>query len=281
MKWGHRHSGTESGHVLLLPEVIVKASMGPPPVGNGKGYIHLIAADTVDELQWSHRLSAMESWHRYEAYCQAWELQWGHRLSAMESTTNCTPTPTAWASFNGATAFRRWKATYGRVGLRVRGRLQWGHRLSAMEILGDRLMLLFAGDASMEPPPFGDGDAALSWRGMRSSRCFNGAIAFRRWRSMWTSRPTLQRRRGFNGAIAFRRWRSLGDRLMLLFAGDASMGPPPFGDGYAWHSEHGEAIIDLLQWGHRLSAMETARSVPSLATPCTSFNGATAFRRWR
>ena len=183
--------------------------MGPPPFGDGKpptagwacgcaagfngatagrqwkGYIHLIAADTVDELQW------------------------GHRLSAMESTTNCTPTPTAWASFNGATAFRRWKATYGRVGLRVRGRLQWGHRLSAMEILGDRLMLLFAGDASMEPPPFGDGDAALSWRGMRSSRCFNGAIAFRRWRSMWTSRPTWQRRRGFNGAIAFRRWRSL------------------------------------------------------------------------
>ena len=45
---------------------------------------------------------------------------------------------------------------------------------------------------------------------------------------------------GFNGATAFRR---------------ASMGPPPFGDGY---------------WGHRRVS----------ATPWHRFNGATAFRRW-
>ena len=83
---------------------------------------------------------------------------------------------------------------------------------------------------------------------------FNGATAFRRWRSGWNSRmmsatTALQwghrlsameippfaaspcRYRSFNGAIAFRRWRSeswLG-------------GVPPF---------------RALQWGHRLSAME-------------------------
>ena len=36
-------------------------------------------------------------------------------------------------TFNGATAFRRWKPSYGRDTSVEVADLQWGHRLSAME----------------------------------------------------------------------------------------------------------------------------------------------------
>src|SRR5688500_14325094 len=83
--------------------------------------------------------------------------------------------------FNGATAFRRWKASASRCRSQHGPRLQWSHRLSAMEDEGDsaealrwfelqwshRLSamedvilhrpLVVAEAASMEPPPLGDG----------------------------------------------------------------------------------------------------------------------------
>ena len=84
-----------------------------------------------------------------------------------------------------------------------------------------------------------------------------------------------------------------------------SMGPPPFGDGNSRLMEQTPARYPCLQWGHRLSAMETRQVVgghhlfaaPSMGPPpfgdgnaglhscqvrCTlAFNGATAFRRWK
>ena len=60
-------------------------------------------------------------------------LQWGHRLSAMETCSFVADTYRSLSSFNGATAFQRWKPVgiIGMIGWR--GYLQWSHRLSAME----------------------------------------------------------------------------------------------------------------------------------------------------
>ncbi len=89
----------------------------------------------------------------------------------------------------------------------------------------------------------------------------------------------------------------------------ASMGPPPFGDGNLATTLARLAMsasVPKLQWGHRLSAMETAASKMrraqmavtasmgpppfgdgnlinrcALRSPSGCFNGATAFRRWK
>ena len=65
--------------------------------------------------------------------------------------------------------------------------------------------------------------------------CFNGATAFRRWIQDQHYQDPSRRQvlPCFNGATAFRRWIRVGyaeDRPPRLHA---SMGPPPFGDGYA------------------------------------------------
>ena len=58
------------------------------------------------------------------------------------------------------------------------------------------------------------------------------------------------------------------------------MGPPPFGDGNN-HNDDTTALIHLvLQWGHRLSAMETVEKDGDFKYQ-HGFNGATAFRRWK
>ena len=183
-------------------------------------------------------------------------LQWGHRLSAMEMWTRWNSATWGNSRFNGATAFRRWRcaeqaghrpqhlaASMGpppfgdgdvlnkRATDRSISRLQWGHRLSAMEILGYRHRCPGLLHASMGPPPFGDGDG-IGWRDSPSGlKCFNGATAFRRWRSLMRH-----------------------DDLRVLW---------------------------LLQWGHRLSAMEMAPDRGRCRSSSSRFNGATAFRRWR
>ena len=131
----------------------------------------------------------------------------------------------------------------------------------------------------MGPPPFGDGKT--SWFLLLSAvqRRFNGATAFRRWKGPRCARlgPTRSR---FNGATAFRRWKEGDFAWPLVFA-------------------------TVLQWGHRLSAMESpchsllplSDFLASMGPPPfgdgkgalgrdfpTSghrFNGATAFRRWK
>ena len=60
-------------------------------------------------------------------------LQWGHRLSAME-----TSSPASLVGWSNA--------------------LQWGHRLSAMETSRLEWVTWGRDEASMGPPPFGDGN---------------------------------------------------------------------------------------------------------------------------
>ena len=77
--------GDGKGNATLGSWRRVAASMGPPPFGDGKGDAEIADTDKLVMLQWGHRLSAMES------------LQGRRRLLGRQS------------SFNGATAFRRWK----------------------------------------------------------------------------------------------------------------------------------------------------------------------------
>ena len=139
------------------------------------------------------------------------------------STTSC---------FNGATAFRRWK----------------------LDLPVDQVLL--AVGASMGPPPFGDGNvngtayrfsvrAVLQW-GHRLSAMETGTDCARITADTWASMgpppfgdgnahallAAHQIATGFNEATAFRRWKQQPCLRVLRF-------------------------ISALQWGHRLSAMET------------------------
>ena len=139
-------------------------------------------------------------------------------------------------TFNGATAFRRWKTTENGGWLSFTLHLQWGHRLSAMETRVPKVPITSPSGVhpSMGPPPFGDG---------------NGH-----------HRLDTRLTKDFNGATAFRRWKQgeLPVTPAVVPACQPSMGPPPFGDGNCsrcacQYTRGGSA----LQWGHRLSAMET------------------------
>ena len=181
--------------------------MGPPPFGDGK-VTNGVGIYTLPALQWGHRLSAMERPAGARQQQNPAVLQWGHRLSAMERVAG-----TVYVCPKDAT-------------------LQWGHRLSAMERQSRWL------------------------NGRPQWACFNGATAFRRWKAEPNS-PGAAPAPCFNGATAFRRWKVGWHMTALIRASEASMGPPPFGDGkLALHHsvcECGKA----LQWGHRLSAMES------------------------
>ncbi len=134
------------------------------------------------------------------------ELQWGHRLSAMESAQPHTGGPLPVDASMGPPPFGDGKHRRGRLPPRQKCR------------------------ASMGPPPFGDGKASGCRSGCPRSGSFNGATAFRRWKGL-PGPPAPHREEGFNGATAFRRWK-------------ASIKPLV------------RATEILLQWGHRLSAME-------------------------
>ena len=84
-----------------------------------------------------------------------------------------------------------------------------------------------------------------------------------------------------------------------------SMGPPPFDGGNGSLLPSTSSTVSNLQWGHRLSTVETPprrdqsvrQAMPSMGPPpfdggnpgsgrgesaiCGAFNGATAFRRWK
>ena len=164
------------------------------------------------------------------------------------------------AGFNGATAFRRWKLLSTTPRHIIVDPLQWGHRLSAMETV---------------PPPSNPLPSCIR---------FNGATAFRRWKqyTVVASPDTFRvlQRKGvgpppfgdgndtgltpnggycgcFNGATAFRRWKL---------------------EASANYSE----FWSPLQWGHRLSAMETPAMVPISRSACKlQWGPLAAFRRWK
>ena len=203
--------------------------MGPPPFGDGN--LNL-PGGLVNQLQWGHRLSAMETQPLLNIPGMVSVLQWGHRLSAMETVRVTRPKRVLFHASMGPPPFGDGNMTDPKTGVTVECKLQWGHRLSAMETETARPP--FSGGrvrASMGPPPFGDGNPPPPRRRGCRYRCFNGATAFRRWKQ------------------------------------EIKRGPNP-------------AIL-ALQWGHRLSAMETRRMPPERCSLEARFNGATAFRRWK
>ena len=159
--------------------------------------------------------------------------------------------------------------------------------------------------ASMGPSPFSDGnDHALPGQSLHHHR-FNGAIAFQRWKWEHHVGGGPHRRR-FNGAIAFQRWKCLSVRRKLRhdhrFNGAIAF--------QRWKSSKclptsRAATGVLLQWGHRLSAMEIVVPRPGRtgvgqasmgpspfsdgnqrthrqeSAQSRGFNGAIAFQRWK
>ena len=258
LQWGHRLSAMET---LLRPgwesATHLAASMGPPPFGDGNA----VSGATVEEferlLQWGHRLSAMEMTIVQAEVGRGYELQWGHRLSAMETSKSGRARNITSSGFNGATAFRRWK-----------------QRLPAKS---ETPRLRFNGATAFRR---WKRSLAGTRRSTRTSR-FNGATAFRRWKPKAPCGPWVGAS-CFNGATAFRRWKRVSandgiSRMLMLQWGhrlsametwgnwplgtgcpQASMGPPPFGDGNEGPSLGHTLDQPMLQWGHRLSAMETS-----------------------
>ena len=134
-------------------------------------------------------------------------LQWSHHLSGMEIVYRDPGGCCSICSFNGATTFRGWKSDVV------------GHALHGLH------------QASMEPPPFGDGNKFPTSRRRTWWSCFNGATTFRGWK--FGEHPQVP-----------------------LHPLVASMEPPPFGDGNASPATNWQSAM-------------------------TCFNGATTFRGWK
>ena len=253
LQWSHRLSAMETAARPVAPLGVLEASMEPPPFGDGNT-TKFWTCRPSKSLQWSHRLSAMETRARPAARIAQPRLQWSHRLSAME-TGRRHPGRTGGGGFNGATAFRRWKPGEGgrhpdnagasmepppfgdgnavvaiALTTETEAELQWSHRLSAMETRGERGTLpAHHATASMEPPPFGDGN--LVYRHVRPVA--DGAsmepppfgdgnrlcqTSRRAWKAASMEPPPF----GDGNMIG---------RPLATGTRHASMEPPPFGDG--------------------------------------------------
>ena len=134
--------------------------------------------------------------------------------------------------------------------------LQWGHRLSVVETLAPYLCPLTFYTALQWGHPLSAVETKLPTSG-------NGMML-----------PS------FNGATAFRWWK-LGSQLPGRRRGTASMGPPPFGGGNRKPDRQLGRWNMMLQWGHRLSVVETTSRRHWNTKSPSSFNGATAFRWWK
>ena len=157
-------------------------SMGPPPFGDGNSTGVTLLAARFRQLQWGHRLSAMETPKPGPDASYEEMLQWGHRLSAMETFQTVAD-------------------------LDKQARLQWGHRLSAMETSTFKIVVGCVVIASMGPPPFGDGNTLLRWTKIweRTTLQWGHRLSAM---ETWLAEPRLDLGdEGFNGATAFRRWK--------------------------------------------------------------------------
>ena len=205
LQWGHRLSAMEIGRASDTCWSRVRASMGPPPFGDGdpspcRSWVY------SSRLQWGHRLSAMEMSDGKVVVGHTYLLQWGHRLSAMEIRI----APGDGVEFVPASM----------------GPPPFGD--------GDEILRTYAGvgsiSASMGPPPFGDGDNLWPGTAWQTEQASMGpppfgdgdcpdpmAIVLRIKRLQWGHRLSAME--------------ILGPCLRVAHVIRASMGPPPFGDG--------------------------------------------------
>ena len=161
LQWGHRLSAMEIARRHHAPGDLRVASMGPPPFGDGKITVGWPGVPFEDTLQWGHRLSAMERprstrWPTYGATsfngATAFRRWKASPWSAIAATV---------PSFNEATAFRRWKATSPPPTPSTPSRFNEAtafRRWKGPICDGDHPPALHA---SMRPPPFGDGKGYL------------------------------------------------------------------------------------------------------------------------
>ena len=244
------------------------------------------------------------------------------------NVVSALPRPLRDSSFNGATAFRRWKRDYAAINAWMRYRPFNG----ATAFRRWKLVVVGAGVCafvlpSMGPPPFGDGNLRSLYLVSASRTTFNGATAFRRWklgssgnsfgrgcRLQWGHRfSAMETRTTFTASAtpAFLQW---GHRLSAMETRksvNCGISGLILQWGHRLSAMETSSLYtkdDLqvdLQWGHRLSAMETGLvdftakrgAKPSMGPPpfgdgnsllstlttatTTTFNGATAFRRWK
>ncbi len=189
-------------------------------------------------LQWGHRLSAMESWYRSYTLPSWKKLQWGHRLSAMESSGNVRLVATAELASMGPPPFGDGKDHAIASTTLTPIPLQWGHRLSAMERPSAPRAKASVLAASMGPPPFGDGKVGTQ-------------------RGLQLTSPASMGPPPFGDG----KERKIAAAVQPALA---SMGPPPFGDGKLPGWVTSWTLSAALQWGHRLSAMESRLCCPRL-----------------
>ena len=258
--------------------------MGPPPFSDGNTFREYLEATRILPSMGPPPFSDGNPQSRRMGRPSI-SLQWGHRLSAME-TRSRLGRPPVFLTFNGATAFQRWKLSGSIPAVMMLVSLQWGHRLSAMETpvtpqgqvepvdllqWGHRLSAM----ETITTPTSWNGTTTLQW-GHRLSAMETAE------HGQFPKLADPQAFATFNGATAFQRWKP--GRLMQQTDGRApslpSMGPPPFSDGNVVETRwslagFSETPCQALQWGHRLSAMETriadarpfAEMVPSMGPP--------------
>ena len=304
LQWGHRLSAMETHDDADHQRHDDHPSMGPPPFGDGNAIhdreLHPPGCPSMGPPPFGdgNAVGGHLSAYRY--------LPGFNGATAFRRWKRCRPGRYALESwgFNGATAFRRWKQGMDQTRGISECMLQWGHRLSAMETVDWIGPQLGVRQASMGPPPFGDGNGVSRVTGETGGRCFNGATAFRRWKlesgKGWhLHAPVLQWGHRLSAMETARKEGQTHGRLR------ASMGPPPFGDGNVAPQAHENMRLVNASMGpppfgdgnQHLVDIARFQGGASMGPPPFGdgnikflfyqldgrmcFNGATAFRRWK
>ena len=190
--------------------------------------------------------------------CLGWHgdlLQWGHRLSAVETVRYGAGFVCCYGASMGPPPFGGGNLVTAMV-LVQSVSLQWGHRLSAVETVR-----LKSRRCVIDQLQWGHRLSAVEticWGQSlrRNCRCFNGATAFRRWKPPWTPPACSIPAGSFNGATAFRRWKQHLEELGAVEVAELQWGHRL--SAVETRTANLEPTYDgELQWGHRLSAVET------------------------
>ena len=128
--WPFSHGYAEEAAVIVGERV---PSMEPWPFSHGYNRFVWQSHISLDYLQWSHGLSAMDTRHSFaprqthrHPSMEPWPFSHGYMTAATSTATSTTP-------FNGATAFQPWIRCGGRLTPGHSNSLQWSHGFSAMD----------------------------------------------------------------------------------------------------------------------------------------------------
>ena len=205
--------------------------MGPCPFRHGYGLFRRHRTAGLNQLQWGHALSGMDTvpakrMVRYGSSgfngampFQAWIQKKEENFAWLNS------------SFNGAMPFQAWIRILRWKGIAIRIELQWGHALSGMDTRDGAHLAARNGHGFNGAMPF---QAWILWDnlwGLEAVHCFNGAMPFQAWIQVAIARSDGESD-SFNGAMPFQAWIPLQKRRSVILVYHASMGPCPFRHGY-------------------------------------------------